>query len=82
MARGSTWRAAALAVRQLSRAKVVVAVPVAAEETCDQFRDVVDEVVCEVTPRPFLAVGAWYEDFSQTTDEEVLDLLARAEAGG
>jgi putative phosphoribosyl transferase len=80
LATGSTMRAAALAVRQLSLAKIVVAVPVAAEETCDQFRDVVDEVVCEVTPRPFLAVGAWYDDFSQTSDEEVLELLERAEA--
>lgn len=53
----ATMRAAALAVRRLDPAQIVVAVPVAAEETCDQFRDVVDEVVCEVTPRPFRAVG-------------------------
>ena len=80
LATGSTMRAAALAVRQLNPARVVVAVPVAAEETCDEFRDVVDEVVCEVTPRPFRAVGLWYEDFSPTSDDEVRELLERAEA--
>src|SRR5947208_2570065 len=56
----------------------VVAVPVAAEETCDEFRDIVDEIVCGVTPRPFHAVGLWYDDFSQTSDEEVRELLADA----
>jgi putative phosphoribosyl transferase len=79
LATGSTMRAAARAVRQLNPKRVVVAVPVAAEETCDEFRDVVDEVVCEATPRPFHAVGLWYEDFSQTSDEEVRELLERAE---
>jgi predicted phosphoribosyltransferase len=79
LATGSTMRAAALAVRQRNPARIVVAVPVAAEETCDQFRDVVDEVVCVLTPRPFQAVGLWYEDFSQTTDEEVRELLRRAQ---
>jgi predicted phosphoribosyltransferase len=78
LATGSTMRAAALAVRQLNPARVVVAVPVAAAETCDEFRDVVDEIVCGVTPRPFRAVGLWYEDFTQTSDEEVRELLARA----
>ena len=78
LATGSTMRAAALAVRQLNPARVVVAVPVAAAETCDEFRDVVDEIVCGVTPRPFHAVGLWYDDFSQTRDDEVRDLLARA----
>jgi putative phosphoribosyl transferase len=78
LATGSTMRAAALAVRQLNPAGVVIAVPVAAEETCDDLRDLVDEVVCEVTPRPFQAVGLWYEDFSQTSDEEVGELLERA----
>jgi putative phosphoribosyl transferase len=81
LATGSTMRAAALAVRELNPARVVVAVPVAAPETCDAFRDVVDEVVCEVTPRPFHAVGLWYEDFSQTSDDEVRELLERAESG-
>jgi putative phosphoribosyl transferase len=53
-------------------------VPVAAEQTCSEFRDVVDEIICGVTPRPFHAVGLWYDDFSQTSDEEVQELLARA----
>ena len=81
LATGSTMRAAALAVRDLDPARIVVAVPVASQETCDAFRDVVDEIVCEMTPQPFNAVGLWYEDFSQTTDEEVRALLERAEAG-
>lgn len=80
LATGSTMRAAAMAVRELKPARVVVAVPVAAAETCDDFRDVVDEVVCDVTPRPFHAVGLWYENFSQTSDDEVRELLERAEA--
>jgi putative phosphoribosyl transferase len=82
LATGATMRAAALAVRRLDPAKIVVAVPVAAEETCDQFLDVVDEIVCDITPRPFRAVGLWYDDFSQTTDEEVRELVGRAAEGG
>jgi predicted phosphoribosyltransferase len=81
LATGSTMRAAAAAVRRRQPAKVVVAVPVAAAETCDEFRDGVkdvDAVVCARTPEPFHAVGLWYGDFSQTTDEEVRDLLDRA----
>jgi putative phosphoribosyl transferase len=77
LATGSTMRAAVLALRQLRPAEVVVAVPVAAAETCDEFRDEVDRVVCAVTPEPFRAVGLWYEDFSQTSDEEVRELLDR-----
>lgn len=80
LATGSTMRAAARAVRELKPDRVVVAVPVAAAETCDEFRDVVDEVVCQVTPTPFHAVGLWYDDFSQTSDDEVRELLERAEA--
>jgi predicted phosphoribosyltransferase len=78
LATGATMRAAALALRERNPAKIVVAVPVAAEETCRQFEDVVDDVVCAVTPRPFYAVGMWYEDFDQTSDEEVRDLLAQS----
>jgi predicted phosphoribosyltransferase len=78
LATGATMRAAALAVRRLAPGRVVVAVPVAAAETCDQFREVVDDIVCDVTPKPFRAVGLWYEDFSQTSDDEVRELLARA----
>jgi len=78
LATGATMRAAALAVRERRPARVVVAVPVAAAQTCDEFRDDVDEIVCAVTPSPFHAVGVWYEDFSQTSDEEVRELLAQA----
>jgi predicted phosphoribosyltransferase len=76
LATGSTMHAAATAVRRQNPARIVVAVPVAAAETCEAFRDVVDEIVCGVTPRPFHAVGLWFEDFSQTSDEEVRELLA------
>ena len=75
LATGSTMRVAVLALRQESPARIVVAVPVAAAETCDEFRTLVDDVVCAETPSPFYAVGLWYEDFAQTTDEEVHDLL-------
>jgi predicted phosphoribosyltransferase len=80
LATGATMRAATRALRQLSPAKVVVAVPVAAEETCDEMREEVDEIVCAITPPFFRAVGLWYEDFAQTTDEEVRQLLDRAAA--
>jgi putative phosphoribosyl transferase len=79
LATGSTMRAAILALRQQQPASIVVAVPVAAKQTCEELRAVADEVVCAVTPDPFYAVGLWYEDFAQTTDEEVRELLARAE---
>jgi predicted phosphoribosyltransferase len=68
-------RAAALAARELGPEEVVVAVPVAADHTCDEFRADVDEVVCAFTPEPFYAVGLWYENFEQTSDEEVRELL-------
>jgi predicted phosphoribosyltransferase len=79
LATGSTMRAAAIALRQQQPASIVVAVPVASNQTCDQFRTEVDNVICAVTPEPFHAVGLWYEDFTQTTDEEVRDLLALAD---
>ena len=78
LATGSTMRAAALAIRQQRPARIVVAVPVAAVETCDEFRREVDEIVCGMTPQPFRAVGVWYEDFTQTTDAEVHALLNAA----
>jgi putative phosphoribosyl transferase len=78
LATGATMRAAVAAVRKLGPARVVVAVPVGAAETCREFAADADEVVCATEPEPFLAVGYWYEDFSQTTDDEVRDLLARA----
>jgi predicted phosphoribosyltransferase len=80
LATGSTMRAAAAALRRQEPARVVVAVPVASRETCEEFRKEVDDVVCAATPRPFQGVGMWYEDFSQTDDEEVRGLLARAAA--
>jgi predicted phosphoribosyltransferase len=78
LATGSTMRAAVLAVRRLHPARVVVAVPVGAWQTCQDLRDVADDVVCAFTPEPFRAVGLWYADFSQTTDAEVRQLLALA----
>jgi predicted phosphoribosyltransferase len=80
LATGATMRAAIGALRNEGPSRIVVAVPVAAPEVCRQFRSIADEIVCAVTPDPFYAVGLWYEDFSQTTDEEVHDLLARARA--
>jgi erythromycin esterase-like protein/predicted phosphoribosyltransferase len=76
LATGSTMEAAILALKQQHPARIVVAVPVGARETCDRLRRMADEVVCVSTPEPFNAVGLWYEDFSQTTDEEVKRLLA------
>jgi putative phosphoribosyl transferase len=78
LATGSTMRAAARSLRKQGPARIVVAVPVSARQTCEEFRDEVDEIVCAVTPEPFRGVGRWYEDFSQTTDEEVRELLRRA----
>jgi putative phosphoribosyl transferase len=77
LATGSTMRAAAAALRSLGAERLVAAVPVAPKESCDAVREVVDEVVCTSTPERFMAVGEWYEDFSQTTDEEVSELLRR-----
>ena len=76
LATGSTMRAAVQAVRQFGPERIVVAVPVGAPSTCDEFRTIADEIVCARTPEPFSAVGQWYRNFSQTTDEEVRALLA------
>jgi putative phosphoribosyl transferase len=78
LATGVSMHAAVAALRQQEPARIVVAVPLAAPSTCEEFQDEVDEVVCAQTPAPFYAVGLWYEDFTQTSDEEVRDLLARA----
>jgi putative phosphoribosyl transferase len=78
LATGSTMRAAVAALRQQQPARLIVAVPVAAPATCREFQEEVDETVCVDTPVPFYAVGVWYENFSQTTDEEIRDLLERA----
>ena len=78
LATGSSMRVAALALKQKKPSRIVVAVPVAAPATCAEFESEVDQVICAVTPEPFWAVGQWYRDFSQTSDEEVRDLLRRA----
>ena len=78
LATGSSMRVAAMALKKKQPAEIVVAVPVGSPETCAEFQSVVDKVVCAVTPEPFWAVGQWYRDFSQTSDEEVRDLLSRA----
>lgn len=77
LATGASMRAAVAALREEKPARIVVAVPVAAPETCDAFRSIADEIVCAETPEPFQAVGQWYDDFSQTTDDDVKELLAR-----
>jgi predicted phosphoribosyltransferase len=78
LASGSTMRAAAQALRRQNPKRLVVAVPVGAAETCTEFRSEVDEIICGLEPEAFHAVGMWYEDFSQTTDEEVQWLLEDA----
>ncbi len=80
LATGSTMRAAVQALKKLGPQRVVVAVPVGAPETCAAMSDAADEVVCGQEPEHFAAVGLWYEDFTQTSDEEVTDLLSRAAA--
>jgi predicted phosphoribosyltransferase len=80
LATGSTMLAAVQALRRQGLARTVVAVPVASRDTCELLKTEVHEVVCAVTPEPFYAVGLWYQDFSQTTDEEVRELLARSAA--
>lgn len=77
LATGATMRAAVAALRQRGAAKIVVAVPVGPPDTCKEFEDVADEVVCASAPEFFQAVGQYYEDFSQTSDDEVRELLAK-----
>src|SRR5439155_15031730 len=78
LATGSTMRAAVAALRRQHPSRIVVAVPIGAPETCAEFQNEADEAVCARMPEPFFAVGRWYADFSQTTDEEVRDLLEQA----
>ena len=78
LATGATMRAAVTALRRQDPEAIVVAVPVAAADTREAIRAIADDVVCAYVPEDFLAVGLWYEDFSQTTDDEVRALLARA----
>ncbi|MGP8099988.1 MAG: phosphoribosyltransferase [Candidatus Cybelea sp.] len=79
LATGATMRVAAAALRRRNPAEIVVAVPVAAYQTCQTLREVADRVVCPYTPRPFVAVGLYYENFDQTSDDEVRRLLAAAD---
>lgn len=79
LATGASMKAATQALRLEAPKRIIVAVPVAAVETCDEFRMNADEIICAYTPSPFMAVGIWYEDFSQTTDKEVQRLLKQAE---
>jgi predicted phosphoribosyltransferase len=78
LATGSTMKVALAALRQQQPAKLIAAAPIAPPDTCESLQEVADEVVCAVTPEPFMAVGAWYRRFDQTTDEEVRDLMKRA----
>ncbi len=81
LATGATMKAAAAAVKAHGPKRVIVAVPVGAAETCADLESVADEVVCLATPEPFQAVGLWYENFDQTTDAQVLELLRSAGTG-
>jgi putative phosphoribosyl transferase len=78
LATGASMRAAVIALREFQPAAVIVAVPVAPRETCDEMAGIADRVVCLATPEPFYGVGLWYRDFSATTDNEVRALLGRA----
>ena len=74
LATGSTMRAAVRALRQEGARKVVVAVPIAPPDTCESMRQEVDDIICAITPEPFIAVGIWYADFDETSDQEVREL--------
>jgi putative phosphoribosyl transferase len=78
LATGASMLAAARSVRAQKPKRIIVAVPVASRDACEEFRRHVDDVICAETPEPFYSVGAWYEDFSQTSDAEVRELLERA----
>lgn len=77
LATGSTMRAAVQALRAMEPKRIIVAVPVGAAQTYEELRTIADEIVCLRTPEPFDAVGLWYDDFTQTTDAEVHELLSR-----
>jgi putative phosphoribosyl transferase len=78
LATGSSMRVAAAALRERKPTQIIVAVPVASPDTCAEFETEVDKIICGATPEPFLAVGRWYIDFSQTSDEEVRELLRQS----
>ena len=77
LATGATMRAAVQALRQQQPGRIVAAVPTASPDTCQVLKAEADDVICAITPEPFFAVGHWYDDFTQTTDDEVRELLAR-----
>src|SRR6266478_5759437 len=79
LATGSTMRAAVAGLRQRGAGRIVVAVPIASPDTCEELSGVVDDIVCAATPEPFVSVGLWYENFEQTSDDEVRQLLEAAE---
>jgi putative phosphoribosyl transferase len=81
LATGATMRVAVAALRERHPARVIVAVPIAPPDTCQSLRQVADETVCAITPEPFFSVGQWYRDFSETTDDEVRQLLEAAARG-
>jgi putative phosphoribosyl transferase len=81
LATGSTMRAAVTALRQKEPARIIVAVPVGAAATCAEIASVADDCVCAVAPENLRAVGIWYDDFRQTTDDEVCELLTRGTPG-
>ena len=81
IATGATMQAAVSALKQQQPARIIIAVPTAAPSTCDEFANEVDELVCVIRPEPFIAVGYWYRQFSQTSDEEVRSLLEQANHG-
>ena len=80
LATGATMRAAVIALKQQEPKRIVVAVPIASPQTCIEFRDVVDEIICAVTPEPFIATALWYEDFPQMSDDNLRGYLERARA--
>jgi putative phosphoribosyl transferase len=82
LATGSTMRAALSALRRQEPERLVVAVPVGAAETCDELRKLADDVVCLHAPDQFYAVGVWYRDFSETSDQEVREILDQASGDG
>ncbi len=81
LATGSTMRAAVAALRRQETARIVVAVPIGAATTCAELQDVADQCICAIAPDHFRAVGLWYQDFEQTSDDDVCHLLARAAQG-
>jgi predicted phosphoribosyltransferase len=81
LATGATMRAAVEALRRRGPRQIIVGVPIASPETCEELAREVDRVVCAATPQPFHAVGLWYQDFSPTSDEEVRRILASVGSG-